>query len=144
MRLILIVAAFVMTTAITHAADHNGRFAPKGAGLASCGRFVEEYKPGSDPYVLLRGWLDGYLTATNQLMPETFDITAWESTTFIGALVENHCAKHADDQFLEVLMTIVTGLKEHRVREESPEVAIRVAGQETIIYESTLREVQSG
>jgi len=49
------------------AADKGDRFAALGAGIASCSRFLEARNSQSKEYFLFGGWIDGYLSAHNQL-----------------------------------------------------------------------------
>ncbi len=125
------------------ASDKKGSFAPKGAGQITCRVFTAEHKKGSNAYLLFRGWLDGYITAINELTPDTFDITSWESTAFLASVADSHCSKHPDDQLLTVVMTIVKQLREHRVREQSPYVTAVAGSQKRVLYKFTLEKVQA-
>lgn len=140
-RLIMLLA---LTTATTvYGADNNDRFAPKGAGLISCSTFVEEHEKGSEAFIIFRGWIDGYITAVNQFTPDTFDITAWESTTFLAAVIDNHCRKHPDDSVLSVAMTLVDELYDDRVEQASDYVIAQVESQSVALYAATLVDVQN-
>ena len=48
------------------AADKNGQFAIKGVGLQTCQEFVSARETQSPQYFKFGGWMNGYLSATEQ------------------------------------------------------------------------------
>lgn len=143
MRRLFMLVPILAAAELAAAADVNERFAPKGAGTITCEVFVEEHERESDAYILFRGWIDGYITAVNQLTPETFDIAAWESTAFLASVIDNHCRKNPEDSVMAVTMAIVEGLHDDRITRSSPLVTAEAGDQSMRIYEATLVEVQS-
>lgn len=123
-------------------ADTDGRFAVKGAGLASCQDYVEARADKSELVYSLLGWLDGYLTAYNQLSPRTFDVAAWQSADLFARILDSHCEKHPKDRFFTVVRAIVNQIAEHRLQVNSPLVPARNQQQGLLIYRETLRRVQ--
>lgn len=143
MRSIVLVAfAWLIAGPSVHAADSAGQFALKGAARTNCERFVEVRVKGGEDYALFLGWLDGYITGLNQVRPETFDIAPWESAAFLASLIEHHCAKHPDDEFIGVVLSIFRELEDKRLRQRSPTTVAAADGREVRIYESILRRVQ--
>jgi hypothetical protein len=52
------------------AADRNGEFAVKGAGLLTCTIYVAERERRSNVYYMIGGWLEGFISAHNKYAPE--------------------------------------------------------------------------
>ena len=123
-------------------ADESGRFAVKGAGLASCRDYTRARAEQSSLVYSMLGWLDGYVTAYNQLSPSTFDVAAWESADLFARILDSHCEKHPDDGFVTVVRAIVTEIADDRLQENSPLISVRNGQQGLLIYQETLRRVQ--
>ena len=141
-------ALFLMVTiamaASAFAADGNGRFAPKGAGLILCESFVAEHAKGSDAYLLFRGWIDGYVTAVNRYETETFDILALQTPATVAAAIDNHCSKNPQDPVLDVMLAIVDQLRVRRIRAESRLVRIENrSGDHVLLYEESIRAIRT-
>ena len=62
------------------AVDSAGSFAVKGVGLSKCSAFVEVVK-AKETATLSRyiGWVAGYISASNQHISNTFDLTPWQN-----------------------------------------------------------------
>ena len=124
------------------AADEEGSFAVKGAGLASCERFIAERTEKSNVYWMFGGWLDGYLTAVNQFAPDTYDITAWETTDLLVALIENHCKQNPDHNFFFVVNSLAGRLMQDRLQSKSTPVEATAGDQKVTLYQEALRRAQ--
>ncbi|MDX1654208.1 MAG: peptidoglycan-binding protein, partial [Candidatus Competibacteraceae bacterium] len=122
-------------------ADPEGNFAVKGAGLATCEAFLKERENKSNYYFMFGGWLDGYVTAVNQLVPETFDIAPWESTDALAALIENHCRRNPEDNFFMVANALAGTLMRDRLQQSSEPVEASVGDQKVMLYKSVMRRV---
>ena len=62
------------------AADADGRFAVKSAGGTKCSQFVEFVDARNPAQIALYvGWVAGYISASNQLEPDTFDLASWQA-----------------------------------------------------------------
>jgi len=126
----------------TYAADNQGKYSIHGAGLLKCNIFVDERKKQSPAYMMIGGWIDGYISAVNQLEKNTYDITSFTSTELLTALIDKHCAGHPDDVLAPVLSAILTKLHADRVKTASPLVIVRVGKFQTQLYKKTLADIQ--
>ena len=143
MSRILAVAMICALTAFgASAADRGGQFAIEGAGLGTCDAFVKSRAAKNNAYFVFVGWMDGYLTAVNQYSPDTFDITPWESTDLLAALIDRHCKNSPQDNFFRVANSIVIELREERLREASPRILAKVGDKGVRMYRQTMRRVQ--
>ncbi|HEC17951.1 MAG TPA: hypothetical protein ENI97_01250 [Gammaproteobacteria bacterium] len=126
-----------------NAADDLGRYAIHGAGLLNCKTFVAERKKASPAYMMMGGWMDGYLTAVNKLEKETYEMTPYASTELLAALINKHCESHPDDLLGPVMDAIVLRLRDDRLKNVSPMVTVRVGDYQTQVYAKTLMDMQT-
>jgi hypothetical protein len=115
MRALSLIALLTLGS-FASAADKNGLFAIRGAGLLTCHTFVQEREAASDAYVMIGGWLDGYVTAINELSLETFDVTPYESTELLTILINRHCKDNPTDILYAVTNNLLAKLFDDRLR----------------------------
>ncbi|WP_421869376.1 peptidoglycan-binding domain-containing protein [Motiliproteus sp.] len=138
---LLLLFGFFSSTLAT-AADSQGRFAVRNAGMVSCAKFIEEKSKNSPTFNLYMGWIDGYLSAANQFTDETFDLVPWGNTPFLAALLENHCRKNLNQRFYVAVNMLAGTLLEQRLTEHSDLVVAVNDEQKTYIYKKVLKQVQ--
>jgi hypothetical protein len=124
------------------AADSEGRFAVKGAGITQCERFLEEWEGRSNAFYAYGGWIEGYLTATNQYLPETYDIAPWETTTLLAALLAEHCRKDPEMPFVRAVRAMVAAIRDQRLLESSVLIMADAGDQGVRVYREIIRRVQ--
>ena len=125
------------------AAGPDGRHAIRGAGLLNCSNFVEEREKESPAYLMIGGWIDGYVTGINQFRDNTYDITSYESTELIARIIENHCKKNPDDRLFTVLNSLFTRNAADRIQESIVPTIVKVGDRTTHLYEPTIRRIQN-
>lgn len=138
----IMLCSFLVLGILPSNAGASERFAIRGAGLLECRNFVDERERESPAYLMIGGWIDGYITALNQYRDKTYDITTYESTELIARLIDNHCRNNPGDRLFTVVNSLMARLEDHRVRSPSDLVAIRVGQQATRLYETTIRRIQ--
>ena len=139
--------ALALTLAVGHspgvsAADSQGRFGIRGAGLISCATYDHERALRSKAYDVVAGWMDGYLTATNQFATRTYDAAPYQSTELYAALVEEYCKQHPAALVFAVLNSLVKFTWNERLRTPSLKVPVEVAARKTSLYEEVIRQVE--
>lgn len=125
-----------------HAADREGRFSIRGAGLLTCDAFAKERAARSKAYYMIGGWIDGYVTALNQATGDTYDVLSFESTELVAALLDAHCKTHPNDRVFSVINTLVGRLQPRRLEVQSPMVEVRVGERRVVLYQEVLRRSQ--
>ncbi len=138
----LLVIVLFLTT-ISYAADKEGKFAIKGVGNSSCKNFLELSEKASLNKFLYAGWMNGYLTAQNQHLNTTFDLTSWETIHTLGEYLRNYCEKNPDKSFYIAMASMVNGLFENRVQSFSPTESFGTGKNGIKIYQNSLARVQS-
>jgi hypothetical protein len=119
----LAAAAVLVLAMLWHApaqaVDTQGRYTVKGAGLATCGRFLELAKKGGREFYMFAGFVHGYLSAANALNKQTYDLVPWQSNKVLINSIAKVCAKHKDRRFGEILRRLVLSLAPQRLTEYS-------------------------
>jgi hypothetical protein len=125
------------------AATESGKYAIRGAGLIDCKTYLEEQQKQSKAYLMIGGWIDGYITGINQYAGDTYDATSFESTELFAELIENHCRKHPEHRLFPVVNSIVQQRWDSRVTDESRLVGVKLGEHSVRIYEETLSRMQT-
>jgi len=107
----------MLITNTAFATDVNGKFAIKGVGNASCKDYVKVLVEDERQKFLFAGWINGYITAHNQHLAETFDITSWENIETLGNYLREHCKKNPELSFFQATTQLVNQLHPDRIRE---------------------------
>lgn len=144
MRYIHISIIFLACLASTgaYSADGSGKYAIRGAGLIDCETFLAEQKKQSPAYLMMGGWIDGYITGINQYAGNTYDSTSFESTELFVEIVKNHCTKKPKDRLLPVINSIIKQRWESRIKSQTKLVGIKLGDQGTQLYTETILRMQ--
>ena len=138
---ILILAAGLAGPASAEAPD--GQFAIKGAGLQTCGAFLDSAKARSEDLPLYAGWIDGYMTAQNQHLPETFDLVPWQTTGTLISLMQSVCAQGGRDmRFIDAVGGLVRTILPQRLTDVSEASGIDMGTSRTVVYNAVVQRVE--
>jgi len=150
MRRVPVVSALCLSLTITivagsgpaSAATEDNAFAIRGIGGTTCERYVEVKNSDRALYFMYLGWLDGFLTASNKFLRETYDLAPWQSTELLAAAIEAHCKDNPESQVISVVNAMSDEMLATRLVENSAIVAGEVDGTQFRIYEAILRRMQ--
>ncbi|MCP5144060.1 MAG: peptidoglycan-binding protein [Gammaproteobacteria bacterium] len=132
----------VLVSMPASAADAEGKFAVKGAGTRPCSDFVTAKAEQSRDYYLYGGWLEGFVSSFNQFQADTYDVTPWQTTELLLALLETHCRNNPDQRFLTAANALVKTLLPARLAAESAIISSAVNGTESYYYQAIVERVQ--
>lgn len=127
---------------LAHAADEDGRYSVRGAGLLSCETFSAERAAQSSAYQMIGGWLDGYITALNANRPETYDIASFESTEVLARILDRHCQSHPKQRLFSVVNAVTSQLHAQRISTASPRQRVVIGDYSTELYNETVTRMQ--
>jgi hypothetical protein len=144
MRQVLFSTLALLIGTGAQAADSEGRFAVKGAGISECSRYVEEWEKKSEVFYAYGGWIEGYITATNQYLPETYDIAPWETTTLLAALLAEHCKKAPELPFIHAVRAMIAAIRDERLQESSVLIMAESGDRGVRLYREIIRRLQAG
>lgn len=125
------------------AADVDGRFAIKGAGGTTCSAFVDALEQREERLFAYGGWLEGYMTAMNQTLDQTYDLAAWESPQTLALLLANHCRQNPQLSFLDATRMMFNALHADRMQMDSELVEAVVDERRIRLYRESMRRVQT-
>jgi len=124
------------------AADDKGQYGVRGAGLVTCSVYEKEREARSEVYRVIAAWIDGYITGVNQHANDTYDVTSFEGTELLAALISEHCRKSPEKLVFTILKPLVEQTSEHRLRAPSPKTDIVVGERRTRLYRETVKRLQ--
>ena len=154
-------AFLVMAIAAPAAAADKvkGEFAIEGAGTATCLAFSAAKKARSaakpesaetaklraeiDSYARFIGWVEGYLTATNRYVNDTYDIAPWQTAELYGVIIDQYCEKNPQDRLFTVVQKLVISLTPDRIKEPSEKVGLGAQGKVFPVYTEVIRRAQA-
>ncbi len=128
------------------AEDAGGRFAVDGVGRVTCARMLElRSGEGAEARLgraSLAAWVDGFLSAANLLTPDTYDLTPWQTTEVVEAMIASHCAANPDDAIALAAGRLTRALAGQRAAEAQETVSLRANGRAVNLYRGTLEAVR--
>ncbi len=111
----LILAASLLVATPVYSADKNNAYAIEGAGIAGCTHFLESAKKQDNNYFIFGGWIEGYFTASNQHISNTFDLSPWQSTQLLLKITESICKQNPSLKFNQVVSSIAMDMSNQRL-----------------------------
>ncbi|MGY5453488.1 peptidoglycan-binding domain-containing protein [Agarivorans sp. MS3-6] len=129
---------YLGTAFMAKAADINGHFGVRGAGLVSCNLYQAERKAKSTAYHVIAAWMDGYITASNQYALDVYDVASFESTELIASIVNEHCVKHPEAIVFSVVNSLIKQLSLTSIKTASNKVVINAENREVLLYEELI------
>ncbi|SFG11281.1 peptidoglycan-binding domain-containing protein [Neptunomonas qingdaonensis] len=138
----IIMSLLLLFSVAGYSADAENRFMAKGAGLASCDRFLNAAELKNKEYYNYGGWVEGFITAFNQLRPDTFDVAPWQSADYLIAIVTGYCIKNENASFYQATAYVVKALDSQRLKNFTPLLTIRVGNESMLIHQEILVKTQ--
>lgn len=135
---VLILMAVTLLVPGARAADGQGDFAIKGAGAVSCGRFVEDWETRGRNMAVYAGWIDGYVTAMNQTLADTFDLTPWQGAETLLGLMRRACEAVPEERFMDRLVALLRDMSPIRLRSGSGVSNLVHGGRAVVVYDAVL------
>jgi hypothetical protein len=136
-------AAALAAAGAAQASDPRGQFAIKGGGAATCRAFSAARAERSPDLRLFEGWVDGYLTAANQMTPDTFDIAPWQTTGLLLEMLTAYCRSQPEQSFALAVNRLMVALRPDRVREGGRTVQVGNGSRAIPLYEEVVRRAQA-
>lgn len=124
-------------------ATEEGQFAMKGRGQSPCSAYLEARASQTQEYLRYGSWLTGYLTAYNQLKPDTMDIAPWQGVDLLAAFLANYCERNPDASFFAAVEAMTNALFPQRVRGKARFETIDDGENKVRIYDAVVRRLQA-
>jgi len=124
-----------------HAADPDGNYAVKGAGIATCSAYNAAREGGGREYYMFAGWMEGFLTAGNLYEEETFDIAPWQNTEVLAAALDSWCKRNPQQKFHLAAAGLMREFFPARLRQQSTPVVVGGDEDGVVVYQAVLDRV---
>jgi hypothetical protein len=125
-----------------NAADAQGQYGIRGAGLVNCALYEHEREIRSPVYQIIAGWMDGYITGINQYATDTYDTLSFESTEMLAAVISKNCKKHPNTTVFTVLNAVINQAAHDRLHSPSKKVEVKFGERSVLIYQEVLLRLQ--
>lgn len=137
------VCAAIFSALPTAYAANAGAFAIKGIGATDCAIAVREYTAGTPNAMMYGGWIYGYLTAINQVSPDTFDLAPWQDLNTLTNFVVEFCKKNPKTPFAQATFKMAVALNPQRQKTRTDYIHFPVNGKGYTMYAATIQLVSS-
>ena len=94
------------------AADADGNYAVKGAGIATCADFAKAKEASEREYFMYAGWAEGFISAANLYEDSTFDIVPWQNTDVLATALASYCRNVPTQKFHLAVSRMMQGERE--------------------------------
>lgn len=125
------------------AADRNGDFFLRGLGTATCQTYLAERSNNTATYYLFRSWINGYLSAYNQMVPDTYDILPDATIGGIANGIEAVCREQPQQNLWSAVASLTNAFASNRLKLKSEVVTMSVGERSLTLYKETVRQVQA-
>ncbi len=140
LALAVLAGAALPLAAAAQTAAAASPYVVEGPGRTGCADLAAQ-EPGTEARRLTAAWLTGYLTAHHRLMPEVFDLSAWQSPALMLALVDQYCAAHPDAFVERAAQELVAYLLPRALTEPAEVVSVEHDGRMTLLYLPVLAQI---
>lgn len=119
-------------------------YALRGAGQLSCAQYLEAYEEQGSVLYMTAGWIDGYVTAKNEVEPGVFEHLSWQETGLVLDLLRNHCDANPNDGLANAVQLFLRATSATRLTEKSEIVEIPVPESNVSldVYQATIARAQ--
>ncbi|RYH02990.1 hypothetical protein EU805_04425 [Salipiger sp. IMCC34102] len=125
------------------AADADGDFGVDGIGRASCEELTTAIAADeTDKINAFGSWTSGFISATNALSEQTFDVTPWQSEALTLNLLNTFCGQNPETLFVNAVGRLIQTFAPARLTESS-QVQVLGEGEDSVrIYVTVLDGVR--
>ena len=110
----MLLEALLLASGWACAADRDGKHAVLGS--VSCARFIEDRKEGRWQAMPHAAWVEGYITAYNAHVPDTYNVLGGIDVERVIQRLENWCSVNVDKPLVEGLEKLIVELSPRRQR----------------------------
>ncbi len=103
-----------MTAVVAHGADEQGQYFVKGLGSLTCEQYLVEMANASPTHVMFRSWLNGYLTAYNTFVANTYDIAPGSNVEGLSNAMASICQNMPEAMFASGAQALADALVPQR------------------------------
>lgn len=139
----LLCSVILLISPLSWSATAGGQYGVRGAALVPCSVFEQERRAQSELYRMLSSWIDGYISGVNQQAHGVFDVSSFESTELLSALLNEHCSKNPHNTLFSVVTLLVDKIAANQLPEYSEKITVTQGKRKVMLYRETLRRMQA-
>lgn len=140
---LLLSSMLLLISPLSWSATADGQYGVRGAALVPCVVYEKERREQSELYQMLNSWVDGYISGVNQQATGVFDVSSFESTELLAALLNEHCSKNPQHTLFSVVTLLVDKIAANQLPEYSEKVTVIQGERKVLLYRETLRRIQA-
>jgi hypothetical protein len=125
------------------AADQNGMFAVKGVGALNCEAYVNAAEAGDRDLAQYAGYITGYISAVNEVQPDTFDLVPWQHVDTVMLLMLQRCRQMPELNFGAAVAQMARYFGQHRLAGPADRVSGTSEGDGADLYEPVVTEIKA-
>lgn len=133
--------AFVLALLASPAVAQQGSV--ESLGARSCAELVEARDSNPEAFAGFTAWIGGFLSATNALQANTFDLTPWQPIELAAAQLANACKQQPDAHVVAAMVEYIRFLHPSRLTEPSEMIQVRNGQQAVFVYKAVLADIRT-
>ncbi len=137
-RSLVLATALTAAASAASAADDDGNFAVKGAGLETCQSYLQAREQQGNAVVLVRSWLNGFVTAYNYRTEKTYDIAPMHGIDRLEAMLARVCGEDPEQPLVQAAVAVSQGLQPARATAKSERVELSHDGAQVSVPRNLL------
>ena len=136
-----------LTATAAFATDAEGKFAVRGIGGQACSVWISisespDVVTRREGIMAFQSWISGYLSASNRLQADTYDVVPFLDMVNILAITMNECKVAPNELAENTVARVVGAFNETRVVAESPVLMVPDAGAQKPYRQETIKLAQ--
>ncbi|MCZ6640297.1 MAG: hypothetical protein O7F71_01865 [Gammaproteobacteria bacterium] len=125
------------------AKDQNGMFAVKGVGVLKCEAFIDAAEEGDRELAQYAGYLTGYVSAFNEVRPNTFDLLPWQHVDTVMLLMLQRCRRSPQMNFGSAVSGMARYFDQRKLTSLADRIPVGTGENGTELYEPVVAEIKA-
>jgi hypothetical protein len=131
------------TAGVACAKDQDGMFAVKGVGVLNCQAYIEAALEGERELAQYAGYLTGYISAVNEVQPDTFDLLPWQHVDTLMLLMLERCRRAPQMNFGAAVSGMASYFDQRKLTSRADKVRVGSGDTGTELYEPVVAEIEA-
>lgn len=131
-----------LTSFLTIAKDLHGESAIDGIGGLSCAKFIAAKDNKDVSYYQFGGWIEGYFSASNKYLENTYDLSPWQTTETLSTMLYTTCSKQSSISFANAVSSLSSQLQSFAAHKKSQIINMKQGKYTTSVSLSVLIQAQ--
>ena len=136
-----------LTATAAFASDAEGKFAVRGIGGQACSVWISISESPDDAtrregIMAFQSWIAGYLSASNRMQPNAYDVVPFLDMINVLAITMNECKAAPTELAENTVARVIGAFSASRVVVESPVLMVPDAGAEKPYRQETIKLAQ--